>query len=74
MPENAHKLFVRIHRGSLMSRRPANFSKADLSRAMSVARENGMTVEIAPDGTIKIVASKTTKHDNSVATSAVERL
>lgn len=38
-----------------MSRRPATFSKADLSRAMSVAKENGMTVEVAPDGTIRIV-------------------
>lgn len=38
-----------------MSRRPATFTKADLSRAMSVARENGMTVEIAPDGTLRIV-------------------
>jgi hypothetical protein len=56
----------------VVSRRPANFTKADLSRAMSVARENGMTVEVAPDGTIKIVASKTTKSDNPVATASVE--
>lgn len=55
-----------------MSRRPANFSKADLSRAMSVARENGMTVEVAPDGTIKIVAGKASKHDNALATATVE--
>lgn len=55
-----------------MSRRPANFSKADLSRAMSVARENGMTVEVAPDGTIRIVSSPATKRDNPIATSVVE--
>ena len=55
-----------------MSRRPANFSKADLARAMSVARENGMTVEVAPDGTIKIVDGKTSKLHNPVATAVVE--
>lgn len=38
-----------------MSRRPATFTKADLSRAMSVAREHGMTVEVQADGTIRIV-------------------
>lgn len=38
-----------------MSRRPATFTKADLSRAMKVARENGMTVEVQADGTIRIV-------------------
>ena len=38
-----------------MSRRPATFTKADLARAMAVARENGMTVEVAPDGTFRIV-------------------
>lgn len=55
-----------------MSRRPANFTKADLSRAMSVARENGMTVEVAPDGTIKIVAGIASNHNNPVATAVVE--
>lgn len=38
-----------------MSRRPATFTKADLARAMAVARENGMTVEVQADGTIRIV-------------------
>lgn len=38
-----------------MSRRPATFTKADLTRAMAVAREHGMTVEVAPDGTFRIV-------------------
>lgn len=38
-----------------MSRRPATFTKADLSRAMKVARENGMTVEVQTDGTIRLV-------------------
>lgn len=38
-----------------MSRRPATFTKADLARAMAVARANNMTVEVAPDGTIRIV-------------------
>ena len=56
----------------MMSRRPANFSKTDLSRAMSVARENGMTVEVRSDGTIKIVDSNSAKHDNPVATAVVE--
>ena len=38
-----------------MSRRPATFTKADLARAMAVARDNGMTVEVLPDGTMRIV-------------------
>jgi hypothetical protein len=38
-----------------MSRRPATFTKADLARALTVAREHGMTVEVAPDGTLRIV-------------------
>ena len=38
-----------------MSRRPATFTKADLARAMAVAREHGMTVEVSPDGTFRIV-------------------
>ena len=33
----------------------ATFTKADLSRAMAVARENGMTVEVLPDGTLRII-------------------
>jgi len=38
-----------------MSRRPATFTKADLARALAVAREHGMTVEVTPDGTLRIV-------------------
>jgi len=38
-----------------MSRRSATFTKADLARALAVAREAGMTVEVAPDGTLRIV-------------------
>lgn len=38
-----------------MSRRPATFTKADLARAMSVAREHGMTVEVQADGVIRLV-------------------
>ena len=38
-----------------MSRRAATFTKADLARALAVAREAGMTVEVAPDGTLRIV-------------------
>ena len=38
-----------------MSRRAATFTKADLARALAVAREHGMTVEVAPDGTLRIV-------------------
>lgn len=44
-----------------MSRRPATFTKADLARAMAVAREHGMTVEVAPDGTLRIVPVATEK-------------
>jgi hypothetical protein len=38
-----------------VSRRPATFTKADLARALSVAREHGMTVEVQQDGTIRII-------------------
>ena len=38
-----------------MGRRAAAFTKVDLDRALSVARKHEMTVEVAPDGTIRIV-------------------
>lgn len=38
-----------------MSRRPATFTKADLARAMAVAREHGMTVEVQADGVIRLI-------------------
>jgi hypothetical protein len=38
-----------------VSRRPATFTKVDLARALTVAREHGMTVEVQQDGTIRIV-------------------
>lgn len=38
-----------------MSRRPATFTKSDLTRAMAVAREHGMTVEVQADGVIRLV-------------------
>ena len=38
-----------------MSRRPARFTEADLRRATKIAKERGMEVEIAPDGTIRLV-------------------
>lgn len=48
-----------------MSRRPATFTKADLARAMAVAREHGMTVEVAPDGTFRIVPVSSAKVEYS---------
>ena len=38
-----------------MSKRPARFTEADLRRAMKVAAEAGKTVDILPDGTLRIV-------------------
>lgn len=38
-----------------MSRRPATFTKADLARAMAVAREHGMTVKVEPDGSLTLI-------------------
>jgi hypothetical protein len=35
--------------------RPARFTVADLRRATKVAEQTGRDVEIAPDGTIRIV-------------------
>jgi hypothetical protein len=55
-----------------MSRRAANFSKSDLSRAMKVARENGMTVEVTSNGTIKIVPDGSTGIEIPLAQKAVE--
>ncbi len=37
-----------------MSRRPARCTEADIRRATKVAKEMGMTVNILPDGTIRI--------------------
>jgi hypothetical protein len=38
-----------------MSRKPAPFTQEDLARAMKVAQKHGMTVEIAPDGVIRLI-------------------
>ena len=35
--------------------RPARFTEADLRRAVKVAEQSGRDVEVAPDGTIRIV-------------------
>ena len=42
-----------------MSRRPARFTQADVRRAVEAAKSAGKdwAVEIAPDGTIRIVRS-----------------
>ena len=38
-----------------MPRTPARFTQTELARAMRVARAEGMTVEVRPDGSIRIV-------------------
>jgi hypothetical protein len=38
-----------------MSRRPARVTEADIHRAAKVAKRVGMAVEIATDGTIRLV-------------------
>jgi len=38
-----------------MTRRSARFTQAEISRAAKVAKAQGMAVEIAPDGSIRIV-------------------
>lgn len=35
--------------------RPAKVTQADIARAVRVAKEAGMCVEIEPDGTIRII-------------------
>jgi hypothetical protein len=44
-----------------MSRRPARFTEADVRRAAKVAKQLGLAVEIAPDGTIRLVPETVTK-------------
>lgn len=46
-----------------MGRRAAAFTKLDLDRALSVAKKHDMTVEVAPDGTIRIVPVATVKRE-----------
>ena len=41
-----------------MSRRPARFTEADVRRAAKVAKQLGLSVEIAPDGTIRLTAPR----------------
>ena len=40
-----------------MSRRPARFTQADVARAIRAVKQTGssMAVEVAPDGTIRLV-------------------
>jgi hypothetical protein len=40
-----------------MSRRPARFTEADVRRAAKVAKQLGLAIEIAPDGTIRLTAT-----------------
>ena len=51
-----------------MSRRPARFTQADIARAIKAVEQANaqMTVEIAPDGTIRIVPN-TLKPQTTVA-------
>jgi len=44
-----------------MSRRPARCTEADIRRAVKVALEAGMAVDILPDGTIRIAPLTTTE-------------
>lgn len=46
-----------------MGRRAAAFTKVDLERALSVAKKHDMTVEVAPDGTIRIVPMANDKRE-----------
>ena len=43
-----------------MSRRPARFTEADIRRAAKVAKQLCLAVEIAPDGTIRLVPAAVT--------------
>jgi hypothetical protein len=43
-----------------MSRRPARFTEADVRRAAKVAMQLGLSVEIAPDGTIRLAPAAVT--------------
>lgn len=38
-----------------MPRTPAKVTQADIARVMRVAKAEGMTVEVRPDGSIRIV-------------------
>jgi hypothetical protein len=43
-----------------MSRRPARFTEADVRRAAKVAKQLGLSVEIATDGTIRLAPAAVT--------------
>lgn len=44
-----------------MSKPTCRFTQAELARAMRVAKSEGMTVEVKPDGSIRIVPIEMTK-------------
>ena len=44
-----------------MSKTPCRFTQAEVARVMRVAKAEGMTVEVRPDGSIRIVPIELTK-------------
>ena len=54
-----------------MSRPPSRFTQSELARAMRVAKAEGMTVEVRPDGSIRIVPVEITKGQVDTATAWV---
>lgn len=44
-----------------MARRPSRFTEADVRRAAKVAKQFGLSVEIMPDGTIRLAPVALTK-------------
>jgi hypothetical protein len=44
-----------------MPKNPCRFTQAELARAMRVAVTQGMTVEVRPDGSIRIIPVELTK-------------
>lgn len=55
-----------------MPRLPSRFTQSEIARALRVAKAEGMTVEIRPDGTLRIVPINESSPQPALATRPVE--
>lgn len=55
-----------------MPRPPSRFTQSEIARALRVAKAQGMTVEIRPDGTMRIVPVDQPRPEPALAARPVE--